>query len=54
MEPGAWCGVAALNNANILEEIHTDYLEAGADIITANTYSTSRLMLALSGYEKTF
>ena len=37
MEPGAWCGVAALNNANILEEIHTDYLEAGADIITANT-----------------
>ena len=54
MEPGAWCGVAALNNANILEEIHTDYLEAGADIITANTYSTSRLMLALSGYEKNF
>ena len=54
MDPGAWCGVAGLDNASVLEEIHKDYLEAGADIITANTYSTSRLMLALSGYEKEF
>ena len=41
-------------NRNILEEIHRDYIIAGADIITANTYSTSRLMLSLSGHEKNF
>lgn len=54
MEAGAWCGAAAMDNANILEEIHKDYIDAGADIITANTYSTSRLMLASSGHEKNF
>ena len=54
MDPGAWCGIAALDNADILEKIHTDYLDAGADIITTNTYSSSRLMLALSGHEENF
>ena len=54
MDPGAWCGIAALDNADILEKIHTDYLDAGADIITTNTYSSSRLMLALSGHEDNF
>ena len=54
MDPGAWCGIAALDNADILEKIHTDYLDAGADIITTNTYSSSRLMLALSGHAENF
>ena len=54
MDPGAWCGGAALYNADILEKIHLDYIKSGADIITTNTYSTSRLMLALSGYENSF
>ncbi|MDC1442603.1 homocysteine S-methyltransferase family protein [Rhodospirillaceae bacterium] len=54
MDPEAWCGIAALDNADILEKIHTDYLDAGADIITTNTYSSSRLMLALSGHEENF
>ena len=54
MDPGAWCGIAALDNADTLEKIHTDYLDAGADIITTNTYSSSRLMLALSGHAENF
>ena len=54
MDPGAWCGIAALDNADILEKIHTDYLDAGADIITTNTYSSSRLKLALSGNAENF
>ena len=54
MDPDAWCGIAALDNADILEKIHTDYLDAGADIITTNTYSSSRLMLALSGHAENF
>ena len=54
MDPDAWCGIAALDNADILEKIHTDYLDAGADIITTNTYSSSRLMLTLSGHAENF
>lgn len=49
MDPAAWCGPAALESADILEEIHRDYIAAGADIITANTYASSRLMLEQAG-----
>ena len=54
MESGAWCGVAAVQHSATLENIHLDYILSGADIITTNTYSTSRLMLGLSGYEDNF
>lgn len=49
MTSQAWCGGAALDNLATLEAIHRDYIEAGADIITANTYSSSRLLLDLDG-----
>jgi S-methylmethionine-dependent homocysteine/selenocysteine methylase len=49
MDPAAWCGAATLGNDAILTEIHTDYIAAGADIITANTYAASRLMLNGAG-----
>lgn len=49
MDPDAWCGPAALENANVLAAIHRDYIAAGADIITANTYAASRLMLGPAG-----
>ena len=41
-------------NADILEKVHLDYFEAGADIITANTYASSRIMLREAGYENQF
>ena len=34
MVPGAWCGPVSLKNADVLEKVHLDYIEAGADIIT--------------------
>lgn len=49
MDMDAWCGPAALENASVLEAIHCDYIAAGADIITANTYASSRLMLGPAG-----
>jgi hypothetical protein len=49
MDPGAWCGPATLSHERLLTEIHADYIAAGADIITANTFASSRLMLARSG-----
>lgn len=54
MNPDAWCGPASLDNAGILEAIHRDYIAAGADIITANTYASSRLMLEPAGFADRF
>ena len=50
MSPQAWCGPATLENAALLEDIHRDYISAGADIITANTFASSRLMLSAAGF----
>ncbi|NNC66124.1 MAG: homocysteine S-methyltransferase family protein, partial [Gammaproteobacteria bacterium] len=54
MDSEAWCGPATLRNVDILEGIHRDYIAAGADIITANTYASSRLMLEPAGYADRF
>lgn len=46
-----WSANALLNDrdAKILRQIHEDYLRAGADIITTNTFRTHRRALAPSG-----
>jgi homocysteine S-methyltransferase len=49
MDAAAWCGPATLDNDRLLTEIHADYIGVGADVITANTFASSRLMLAQSG-----
>lgn len=54
MSSGAWSGPAALHHADVLERIHQDYIDAGADIITANTYATSRALLAVDGLGEQF
>ena len=50
MDPAAWCGPATLHNDALLTEIHADYIAAGAEVITANTFASSRIMLAPAGY----
>lgn len=54
MHPEAWCGPATLENVDLLEDIHRDYIAAGASVITANTYASSRLMLEPAGYADRF
>ena len=54
MDPEAWSGAAALDNVAVLEEIHRDYIAAGADVITANTYASSRLILQEAGLADRF
>lgn len=51
MDPAAWCGPATLGNDAVLTQIHLDYLRAGSEVITANTFSASKLMLAGAGLE---
>lgn len=49
MDAEAWCGPASFSHGEVLEVIHRDYIEAGADVITANTFASSRLMLRSAG-----
>jgi homocysteine S-methyltransferase len=50
----AWSAAANLNDRQTLVEIHGDYLAAGADIVTANTFATTRFVLAAAGLEAEF
>ena len=54
MTPQSWCGPVPPEHLTTLERIHRDYIAAGADVITANTYSTSRLLLDLDGIGSEF
>ncbi len=49
MDAQAWCGTATAGHADVLRDVHRDYIEAGAEIIIANTFASSRLMLADAG-----
>jgi methionine synthase I (cobalamin-dependent) len=49
MDPAAWCGPTTLENERLLKAIHADYIAVGADVVTANTFASSRLMLAQAG-----
>lgn len=50
MNDDAWCGPANISHREMLEQVHLDYIRAGAEIITTNTYATSRLMLEPAGF----
>ena len=49
MHPDVWCGVAHVQSPETMVAIHTDYIKAGADIITTNTFSSNRNMLGPAG-----
>jgi methionine synthase I (cobalamin-dependent) len=49
MDAAAWCGPATLEHHTTLTAIHRDYITAGADVVTANTFASSRVMLDGAG-----
>lgn len=49
MHDDAWCAMASVTAPELLREVHADYMRAGARVITANTFSTSRIMLEPAG-----
>ena len=46
----AWSGPAALEHGDLLADIHADYIQAGADVITTNTFAATRFVLAAAGF----
>ncbi|MBK36204.1 MAG: hypothetical protein CME26_11845 [Gemmatimonadetes bacterium] len=49
MDLAAWCGVANKTHPDTVRQVHEDYIRAGADVITANTFATSRHVLESAG-----
>ena len=45
MEEKGWSASSTITQPDTLRQIHEEYIQAGADIITANTYSSSRHVL---------
>lgn len=43
---------ANLSNPDLVEAVHGEYLEAGADVLTANTFSSNRIKLRRHGLEE--
>ena len=49
MDSTAWCALASNSHPELLRQIHIDYIDAGADIITTNTFATARHVLEPAG-----
>ena len=49
MEQNAWCAVAMETHPHTVRQLHEDYIRAGAEIITTNTFSSSRHALEAAG-----
>lgn len=49
MNAAAWCGVANKTHPEVVRQVHEEYIRAGADVVTANTFATCRHVLAGAG-----
>ena len=45
LDANVWSGLTTKTNPEEVRQVHEDYIKAGAQIITANTYSTARHVL---------
>lgn len=54
MRPAAWCALGTETHPQILCELHQDYIKAGARVITANTFASTREILETDGIGKKF
>ena len=49
MNSAAWCAVANKTHPEVVRRVHEEYIRAGADVITTNTFTTNRQVLAGAG-----
>lgn len=54
MDEDAWCARAMLEHPGIVRAIHADYIAAGADVVTANTFGSNRFTLEPAGLADRF
>ena len=51
---GEWAVAALYEDPDLVREIHRDYIVAGADVLTTNTYGTTRARMKAVGMEDRF
>ena len=49
MNSAAWCAVANKTHPHVVRQVHEEYIRAGADVVTTNTFATCRHVLAGAG-----
>ncbi len=49
MNDDNWCAEANLTHPDVVRAVHEAYLEAGAEVITANTFATSPILFSALG-----
>ena len=54
MDHDAWCAVALQTHPHLVKEVHRSYVNAGADVITVNTYATTKIALKRAKMEEKF
>ena len=54
MDHTAWCAVALQTHPQLVKEVHRSYIEAGADIITVNSFASTRKALENAKMEEKF
>ena len=51
MDKDLWCGKCSVDNPDKLLKVHENYINAGVDVITTNTYATTPISMKEYGYE---
>jgi S-methylmethionine-dependent homocysteine/selenocysteine methylase len=54
LDPCAWSGFSHLHRPDVVLGIHRDYIQAGAQVITANTFSSAKHILECVGLADEF
>src|SRR5918996_3441217 len=54
MDDVAWDAAAQATHPDLVREVHEDYIRAGADVITTNTFATARHVLEPAGMGERF
>ncbi len=49
MHQEAWCAAALDSHPELVNTVHQSYIDAGADVITSNTYASTRMALESGG-----
>lgn len=52
MDDAAWSAAALITHPDTVREVHEDFVRAGADVITTNTFATARHVLEPAGIGK--
>ena len=54
LDPLVWSALAPLTHYELLRAIHSDYIAAGADVVTTSTFATTRFVLEAWGRRRKF